>query len=373
MPEIAVAPLPVAPAPSPSAKSPAPESKAPSAKAAQGSQDSADAAGHADSAAKDKDPFAAVLQRMVKNAKSDGQSKDGKDAANPLDSLMNTEAAASPQAAPTATPTDVMAQVLAQMGQLAQDGTSPKQKAAAKSDDDEKGENAPLAAITPQVTASNLPDQGKQNPSGSDVASLAARPAILATEQGVSDTAKHHGSEENADFHNLLTAAQATQQQSVADKQTTGSKPELPVQTPVGQQNWDQEVGDKLVWMAGKQASKAELVLTPPHMGRVEVSITVSGDQANASFVSANPAVRDALEAALPRLREVLADAGVRLDQAQVGADNRGNSAQDQERRDNRGHDKSVTGEFIPGLATTTSSGAGVWTRRGNGMVDTFV
>jgi flagellar hook-length control protein FliK len=135
-------------------------------------------------------------------------------------------------------------------------------------------------------------------------------------------------------------------------------------------------VGDKLTWMVGKQESKAELVLTPPHMGRIEVSITLNGDQASASFNTTNPAVRDALESALPRLKEILADAGVRLDQAQVGADTRQNSPQDQERRDNSGRNAQVaTGDFVPGLASVASGSGNVsqWIRQGNGMVDTFV
>ncbi len=72
--------------------------------------------------------------------------------------------------------------------------------------------------------------------------------------------------------------------------------------------------------MASQGRSQAELVLTPPHMGRIEVSLTLNGDQAAASFASANPVVRELLEAALPRLREALADAGIQLGQTQIGA-----------------------------------------------------
>jgi len=43
------------------------------------------------------------------------------------------------------------------------------------------------------------------------------------------------------------------------------------------------------------------------------ISLSMSGDQANAVFISASPEVREALENAMPRLREILADAGVTL------------------------------------------------------------
>jgi flagellar hook-length control protein FliK len=85
------------------------------------------------------------------------------------------------------------------------------------------------------------------------------------------------------------------------------AQPGSPVQAaaipvPVGAQGWGAQVGDRLIWMAGRQEGRAELVLTPPQLGRIEVSLTVSGDQTNALFVSSNPAVREALESALPVL-----------------------------------------------------------------------
>lgn len=116
--------------------------------------------------------------------------------------------------------------------------------------------------------------------------------------------------------------------------------PALPVEQAVGASDWGQEVGNRIVWMANRMESRAELVLTPPQMGRVEVSLSVSGDQASASFVSANPVVREALEAALPRLREVLAEAGIQLGQAQVGAENTRQSAQQEKNGDNFGLDR---------------------------------
>lgn len=113
------------------------------------------------------------------------------------------------------------------------------------------------------------------------------------------------------------------------------SVPTLPVDQHVGAAGWGQEVGNRLVWMSSSTNSHAELVLTPPQMGRVEVSLSVTGDQATATFVSTNPLVREALEAAMPRLREILADAGIQLGQTQVGAENARQSAQQEKNGDN--------------------------------------
>lgn len=149
--------------------------------------------------------------------------------------------------------------------------------------------------------------------------------------------------------------------------------PALPVASPVGAPQWNQELGDKIVWMSNRQESRAELVLTPPQMGRVEVSLTVNGDQASAIFTSANPAVRDALEAAMPRLREVMAEAGIQLGQAQVGAENSRQSAQQEKNGDNfaSGRQGANTDTALP-QTMPGSSLADADLKVGRGLVDVF-
>lgn len=93
------------------------------------------------------------------------------------------------------------------------------------------------------------------------------------------------------------------------------------VQPPVGNPGWGDALGQKVVWMAGQQQQVAELRLNPPHLGPMEVRLTISNDQVSALFVSHQPAVRDAIEAAMPRLREMFADSGMMLGNAMVSSD----------------------------------------------------
>ncbi|UJP05944.1 MAG: flagellar hook-length control protein FliK [Nitrosomonas sp.] len=93
------------------------------------------------------------------------------------------------------------------------------------------------------------------------------------------------------------------------------------VDTPVGHAKWGGELAQKVVWMASQQSQVAEIHLNPAHLGPVEVMLNISQDQATAQFVSANPAVRDAIQDALPKLREMLADNGIQLGNVTVGAD----------------------------------------------------
>lgn len=138
------------------------------------------------------------------------------------------------------------------------------------------------------------------------------------------------------------------------------------VDTPVGGRGWDAEVGQKIVLLANRQDGRAELVLTPPQLGKLEITISVSGDQTSAAFVSASPAAREALEQALPRLREILAEAGITLGQASVNAES---PRQDKDgsstpQRAGEGHGR---GSEMAGASAPTQ-----WLRRSEGLIDTF-
>lgn len=140
------------------------------------------------------------------------------------------------------------------------------------------------------------------------------------------DTGHRHGESTSAelsgtDFHALMERAGAVASNTTSSTGNTSSSASLRVDTPFGQAGWHDDVGQKLTWMVGNNRQQADLVLNPPQLGRIEVSLTMNGDQATAIFTSSNPAVREALESSLHRLREVLADAGVNLGQTQVGSE----------------------------------------------------
>ncbi len=86
------------------------------------------------------------------------------------------------------------------------------------------------------------------------------------------------------------------------------------INTPFSQQAaWGEEVGSRVKWMVSSQVQSAELKMNPSHLGPVEVKISVQNDQTTIHFSAQNGAVREALDSAMPRLREMLADNGVNL------------------------------------------------------------
>lgn len=73
----------------------------------------------------------------------------------------------------------------------------------------------------------------------------------------------------------------------------------------------EQALGNRVVWMVGQNMQVAELQIHPPHLGPLQVHISVKGDQTNVSFITQHAEVREIMEQTLPRLRNILAEAGL--------------------------------------------------------------
>jgi flagellar hook-length control protein FliK len=85
------------------------------------------------------------------------------------------------------------------------------------------------------------------------------------------------------------------------------------IHIPVGQPGWGGAIAEQVVWFVSQHVSAANLRLNPQHLGPLEMHVRMEGDQANVAFMSHSPAVREALETAIPRLREMLGENGLSL------------------------------------------------------------
>ncbi len=94
----------------------------------------------------------------------------------------------------------------------------------------------------------------------------------------------------------------------------------LPALQPLADRGaWSQGLGERLLMMADKGLQSATLRLQPEHLGPIEVKINVDEGGATRVLFSAHHAqTRDALETAMPRLRELFAEQGLNLAQANV-------------------------------------------------------
>lgn len=163
---------------------------------------------------------------------------------------------------------------------------------------------------------------------------------------------------------NSFAAIHAAALANLRGESTPAAAAPLPIHvaTPAGSPVWPEEVGNRVSWMVRQHESQAELTLTPPQLGKIEVSITVSGDQTSAQFVAATPAARELIEQSLPRLREILEQSGISLGQADVGTSGQRGEGGQHTPRGRLGSDGNAASAGAPAL----------WQRRGEGLVDTF-
>jgi flagellar hook-length control protein FliK len=111
------------------------------------------------------------------------------------------------------------------------------------------------------------------------------------------------------------------------------AKPALPQHTvaePVGSPRWGDAVAQRVSMMLQDQHQQIDMQLNPPHLGPMEVRLTMSGEQASVVFSSQHASVREALAAATPRLTMLLADQGIQLSNVQVASDSLNQHAQQQ-------------------------------------------
>lgn len=92
----------------------------------------------------------------------------------------------------------------------------------------------------------------------------------------------------------------------------------LDIQPQLNSAAWGKVMSSRVVWMAREGVQQAELRLNPANLGPVEVRLTMQNDQTNVTFIASNAAARDALEQALPRLRESFNESGLALNNAEV-------------------------------------------------------
>ena len=99
---------------------------------------------------------------------------------------------------------------------------------------------------------------------------------------------------------------------------TAESLPGFSLTAAAGSKEFDQQLSSRIRWMGNLKMSAAELKLHPAELGSIEVRISTEDDQTRVSFITSNSAAREVIESSMPRLRELLGDSGLQLEQGDV-------------------------------------------------------
>jgi len=141
----------------------------------------------------------------------------------------------------------------------------------------------------------------------------------------------------------------------------------------VGASGWDDAFSQKVVFLSKADQQSAELTLNPRDLGPLQVTLQVSENHAHALFVSQHAQVREAVEAAMPKLREAMEANGISLGSASVSD----GSAFARQSQQESGRERSGSkGDAMRGIGggdgSSVASSVGLNVRRTVGLVDTF-
>jgi hypothetical protein len=149
------------------------------------------------------------------------------------------------------------------------------------------------AELTSDVTVGNLTPNLLSRAGADSLLSLWAGPSGIETAPSTS---------------NLQTASHALSEQTI--------------DVPLRDARWAESLGNRVMWMLNQDKAGAELKLHPPQLGPLEIHVSLEGEHTSVSFIAHHAAVREALESAIPKLREMLGSGGLNLANVDVSQQN---------------------------------------------------
>ncbi|MGM7317825.1 flagellar hook-length control protein FliK [Idiomarina sp. ST10R2A5] len=225
-------------------------------------------------------------------------------------------------------------QLLAEIRQLLKGRTGHSEKAAEPIKVAERSKGT-----EPVITATNA-KSGKEKAEAGDTAiksndskQSASKADGLANAVDV-DTKLPDSAQQNQVFRNNTdaladaNAARAIQGQMVSTTQGTVAANESgqtntlqALQRPLDLQQTEasQKLQERINIMMSRNIQRADIRLDPPELGSVQIRVNMSGEQASVQFQVQSAQAKDAIETAMPRLREMLEQQGIDLADTQVG------------------------------------------------------
>ena len=225
-------------------------------------------------------------------------------------------------------------------------------KATTPTDPQNKGSSMPTSdssvvtsSIFKKETDANQPTQNEQasnSPSFDDMLSsekaLAVKDLLTTSDAGQAATGV------SADMKGVQQA-------------TITNKVDSPVlNKPLTHPDWSKDLGNQIIWMNNKELSTAEIKMNPEHLGPISVRIDLTDDQASVQFTAQHAAVKEALEASIPKLREMLGTQQLNLTNVTISQNSTSDQSQSQSPYQSFSRTPEDREQGINGVEETTSS-----------------
>ncbi|MDJ0814472.1 MAG: flagellar hook-length control protein FliK [Woeseiaceae bacterium] len=145
------------------------------------------------------------------------------------------------------------------------------------------------------------------------------------------------------------------------------------IATPVQDPGWAGQLGERVVLMTNNAMQSAEIKLSPAELGPLRIQVQVDDGAANVTFLAQHQVTREAIEQALPRLREMLNESGLNLNQANIAdSGERGARQGEREAAQASGDSAELTADVREELALDDGTTTGMRRTRPDSLLDTF-
>lgn len=134
----------------------------------------------------------------------------------------------------------------------------------------------------------------------------------------------------------------------------------LPVNQPIAmhQSGWTDEVVNRVMYLSSANLKAADIQLQPAELGRLDIRVNMVPDQqTQVTFMSAHPAVREALDGQMHRLRDMFAQQGMGQVDVNVSDQSRGSQQGQEQAQQGQGGRTSGSGGRLDAMDDTTAPG----------------
>ncbi|RKF19485.1 flagellar hook-length control protein FliK [Alginatibacterium sediminis] len=183
-------------------------------------------------------------------------------------------------------------------------------------------EQEALAAASnkPEVSWSATKADGETNPQQTGVQNRNER------QDTVSNTSFGQSFGQSSDGQQQASQQQSQQQQSGQLNSNLHPSSETKeqgqwLQRPIPANNMNSELNERVQYMAAKGMQSAEIRLDPGDLGSLQIRLQITQEGASVQIQAQNPQTRELLEQTMPRLREMLSQQGIELNNGSVGSD----------------------------------------------------
>lgn len=190
----------------------------------------------------------------------------------------------------------------------------------------------------PAISDSRQAAQDRAAKSSSDVQELRANEHQTAREPGTQNLAA-----QNMSPQGLVSQIHAAFQLGASQPTAADIASASQIAPRVGASGWSEAMGQRIVMMASEHVQQAEIRLNPEGLGPMQVVLSLEKGAADVQFLAHDAQVREALQAALPKLQEMLSSAGFSLDRVSIDSgsaknqNNQGNADQFHQQRHESG------------------------------------